>query len=451
MQARKNYRRILLILFFLSLGGIAALSYYYAVFSQIPDNISIYKDREEMLSFMPEQWILPVSGRIVPLGDNGEEGIKKEEKAEDAQEESLTVSQYMGTEKLSSDLLHINLQEEVSIEATEKGSYQMEIRCLGILVKKVRLQVIEEENVIPCGSIIGIYGETNGVLVLGTGEVTDRNGKKQEPAYNLVRSGDYITGLNGKRIAQKEEMLQFLETCDGEDVELTLRRNGKSVTVELQPVETEEEGYRFGIWVRNDTQGIGTLTFATADGRFGALGHAVTDIDTGGILDLSDAGLYEAEVAGIRKGEPGVPGEISGIIHLGDNSRVGKILDNTPQGIFGSLSADLLQEAKEVPVALKQEIAAGPAQICCQLGDVIESYQVEIEKIDRNPDVTTKSMVIHITDERLLKKTNGIIQGMSGSPIVQNGKFVGAVTHVFVNDSTRGYGIFAENMLLHLQ
>jgi stage IV sporulation protein B len=519
MKAKKIYRRILIGLFLLSLWGIAVLSYYYVTFSKIPDSVSIYKGREEMLSFVPDSFFLPIEGNIEAVEQDVEEEIteeteietekteegqketkgteaeeketkeKKEEETEKAgtetaekeitdketagnvirsreknedgleeteefqDEESLTVSQYMGTEKLPADLLHINLQKEVSIKAEQEGNYQLKIRCFGVLLKTVDLQVLEEQSVIPCGGIVGIYGETDGVLVLGTGEVTDMNGKKQEPAYNIVRSGDYIVGIDGKEISEKEELLEFLENSDGSSVELELRRGEEAVFVEIKPVQTKQEEYKLGIWVRNDTQGIGTLTFSTEDGRFGALGHAVTDVDTGEILSLSDAGLYEAEIASIQKGEAGNPGEISGIIHLGEDYRIGEILQNTSQGIFGTLSLPLPESLKKqaVPVALKQEITTGEAQIYCQLDNDIQTYQVEIEKIDKNPENTTKGMVVHITDEELLRKTNGIIQGMSGSPIIQNGKFIGAVTHVFVNDSTRGYGIFAENMLLNLQ
>lgn len=448
MKAEKRYRRILILLFLISLGGIAVLSYYYIHISQIPDIVSVFREREEVVSFLPKSWIFPVSGKIVPAKEDGETKKKKEET-----EESLKVSCYQGSTKLPSDLLHINLSSSVAIEANKKGSYEMEIRSFGILLKKVNLQVLEQEAVIPCGNIVGIYGETDGVLVLGTGEVTDSHGKKQEPAYNIVHSGDYIIEADKVPVKGKEELLELLEKSDGSSMELKLRRNGKILSTVLTPVKTADEGYRFGIWVRNDTQGIGTLTFLTEDGRFGALGHAITDIDTGELVDLSDAGLYQAEIGSVKKGEPGVPGEIAGIIHIGEEYKLGAILQNTEQGIFGGLSDKITigSVQKSIPVALKQEISTGKAQIFCQIGRERKLYEVEIEKIDKSPDITSKGMVIHITDQELLKQTNGIIQGMSGSPVIQNGKFIGAVTHVFVNDSTRGYGIFAENMLFHLQ
>lgn len=170
-------------------------------------------------------------------------------------------------------------------------------------------------------------------------------------------------------------------------------------------------------------------------------------------MELSDAGLYEAEVASVTKGEPGKPGELSGIIHLNNENRIATIEQNSIQGIFGTLSAKPEETAKQqrIPIGLRQEITAGSAEIYCQISGELKKYKVEIEKIDKNPDIESKGMVIHIVDKELLRQTNGIIQGMSGSPVIQNGKFIGAVTHVFVNDSTRGYGIFAENMIIHLQ
>lgn len=167
----------------------------------------------------------------------------------------------MGTEKLPSDLLHINLSNKVAIEAQKEGNYEMEIRCFGILMKKVNLQVLKKQSVIPCGNVAGIYGETDGILVLGTGTVTDLYGRKKEPAYNIVRSGDYIIEVDHIRVSEKETLLELLKNSDGEEMELTLRREGKELTVRVEPVQTGDEGYRLGIWVRDDTQGIGTMTF----------------------------------------------------------------------------------------------------------------------------------------------------------------------------------------------
>lgn len=459
MQAKKTYRKWLIILFLLSLSGIAILSYYYINISRIPDSVSVFQGKEEVISFLPKSWVLPVNGKIVEeqnfLDEENAKVTSPDENLEKNEStiESLSVSQYMGTQKLPADLLHINLSEEIAIEAEKTGSYQMEIRSFGMLLKKVQLHVLEDQKVVPCGNIVGIYGKTDGVLVLGTGEIIDINGKRQEPAYNIVRSGDYIIEADGIAVTQKEDLLELLKNSDGSNVRLKLRRNKKDIVVDIQPVQTKEEGYRFGIWVRNDTQGIGTLTFITEKEQFGALGHAITDIDTGTIIDLSDAGLYQAEAASIRKGEPGVPGEISGIIYLSKGNKIGAILQNTAQGVFGSLSMEFskITEKKSIPIALKQEIVTGNAEIYCQIDGELKKYQIKIEKIDKNPDIMSKGMVIRIIDKELLKKTNGIIQGMSGSPIIQNGKFIGAVTHVFVNDSARGYGIFAENMLIHLQ
>lgn len=456
MTLKKRYRLFLIVMLLFSLCGIGGFSYYFYYISNIPDNICVYRGREELLDFLPGSFFLPVEGELCSISDTDEHKTEtdpyKQNLQQNAMDESITVSQYAGTKKLSSDLLHINLNKSVSIEAAKKGTYEMELRCLGVRMKNVTLQVLEEQEVIPCGGIVGIYGQTDGILVLGTGKITDIYGKKREPAYRIVHSGDYITAVGDQSVSTKEELLEILSAHDGSEMVLSLRRDNKSMSVRLSPVETDD-GWRLGIWVRSDTQGIGTMTFATKDGNFGALGHAITDIDIGEILALSDAGLYQAETASIQKGRAGEPGELSGIIHLNDSYKLGNILENTYQGIYGNLYTELPDNLKSqsVKAALKQDITTGKATIYCQLDGAINPYEAEIEKIDKNPDTTSKSMVIHITDKKLLKKTGGIIQGMSGSPILQNGAFVGAVTHVFVNDPTRGYGILAEHMIAHLQ
>jgi stage IV sporulation protein B len=215
----------------------------------------------------------------------------------------------------------------------------------------------------------------------------------------------------------------------------------------LNPVKCSEEDYKLGIWVRDDTQGIGTLTYVREDKTFGALGHGISDADTGGLLQIKDGQLYETEILGIHKGSQGSPGELSGLIRYEDDNILGEILSNTELGIFGKLDKAEELQLKTMEVAYKQELELGEATILCQVDGEVEEYEIEITKIDKSHSDTNKGFVLKVTDERLLEKTGGIVQGMSGSPVIQNGKFVGAVTHVFVQDSTGGYGIFAETML----
>jgi stage IV sporulation protein B len=238
-----------------------------------------------------------------------------------------------------------------------------------------------------------------------------------------------------------------------DDVILTVLRNGKKIEVKITPVQTGEDEYKMGIWVRDDTQGIGTMTYLKSDGNYGTLGHGISDIDTGELLSSDGGILYEANVWGIKKGENGNPGALYGMIAYEKNKILGDIQANTSVGIYGKvleqtviqkLIADYKLESMET--ATSKEIEKGTAYIRSDITGEPVDYEIEIEKINLNSS-KNKGLVIHITDEKLLKITNGIVQGMSGTPIIQNGKLIGAVTHVFVNDSTRGYGIFIENML----
>ena len=220
----------------------------------------------------------------------------------------------------------------------------------------------------------------------------------------------------------------------------------------VEPIETALREYKIGTWIRDDTQGIGTLTFVTKDHQFGALGHGITDIDTSLLMEVSDGDVYTAEIMSIVKGKNGCPGELIGLINQSDKFRVGTINKNTNQGIFGDVSADstALNSKTSIPIGLKQDVKLGDAVIRCNVNGVIDDYSIKIEKIDRSNSQFSKGLVLKITDERLLAMTGGIVQGMSGSPILQDGKIIGAVTHVFIQDSTKGYGTFIENMIRNL-
>ena len=231
-------------------------------------------------------------------------------------------------------------------------------------------------------------------------------------------------------------------------VVLGVMRDGQNIPVSLTPVKDTEGKYRLGIWVRDDTQGIGTLTYVDKNGRFGALGHGISDVDTGSLLKVGQGRLYQAEILGIQKGTSGNPGELAGLIRYEPGKVIGSVSQNSEKGIYGiysgSTSAVNLQKME---IAYKQELETGPASVLCCVDGEVKEYEAEITKIDMNHEDSNKSFVIHITDPDLLDLTGGIVQGMSGSPVIQNGKFVGAVTHVFVQDATTGYGIFAETMV----
>lgn len=324
-----------------------------------------------------------------------------------------------------------------------------EEQTLDLGLKEVSVQVVEKKRVVPGGTPIGIYLETEGVYVVGTGEVEALDGLNYEPAYQVVQSGDYILAVNGKRISDKNDLIACVQANRSDIMILKLLRNSEIIQVRLNAVQTKEDDYKLGIWVKDDIQGIGTLTYITEDLKFGALGHGITDTDTGELLETSGGSLYDTSILEIIRGERGTPGEISGMITYSDRHIKGTILQNTPAGIFGYVNQSLKSEiaGEAVEVAFKQEIRQGKAYIRSSVSGELKNYEIRIQEIRMNEDDVNKGMIFQVTDPELLKLTGGVIQGMSGSPILQNGKLIGAVTHVFVNDPTKGYGIFAETMM----
>lgn len=331
---------------------------------------------------------------------------------------------------------------------SDRGSYQIPCSLLGMLpLKNVQVETVEDQWVCVSGNPVGLYMETQGVLIVDTGEITNQNGIALEPAANIVQPGDYILEVNGKTVSRKRELIAEIEDCQGENVELVVNRKGEEIPLSLEPVLTQEENYKLGIWVRDNTQGIGTMTYVDEKGRFGALGHGISDTDTGELLDVSGGELYQAQIVSIIRGAQGVPGELSGYIEYEDEKKIGTIEKNTDIGIFGQIFSDTQISGEKVKIGYKQEVKKGKAQILMQLEGKVEYYDIEITDIYSSQQDTNKSFQIQVTDPELLAKTGGIVQGMSGSPILQDGKLIGAVTHVFVQDSSKGYGIFIENML----
>ena len=337
-----------------------------------------------------------------------------------------------------------------AITVSGKDSYTLHCRVFGVIpFKDVKVKHTTAKEVYVSGAAVGIYMQTKGVLIIDTGEILSESGETEEPARDIVKPGDYIVAFNQNRIQCKQDLLEDLADLDGESVTLKVRRGKETIPLSLTPVKDEEGKYKLGIWVRDDTQGIGTLTYVDEEGRFGALGHGISDVDTGELLSIADGNLYDAQILGIRKGEKGNPGELSGLIRYEAGNILGEISENRKHGIFGTMEASQLKNMnlEKVPIGYKQDLKTGPASVfCCTDGEVKE-YAAEITRIDLNHEDSNKSFVIQITDKELLEKTGGIVQGMSGSPVLQNGKLFGAVTHVFVQDSTSGYGIFIENMM----
>lgn len=327
-----------------------------------------------------------------------------------------------------------------------------------LCIEKLQKEAMEEQvsaarlandTVIPGGMPIGIYMKTDGVLVLNVDEVMGKDGNEYSPAKHILKEGDYIIALNGKTVSTKIQIMGALDEAGESNVTLKIRRNNEVLEVNLQPVLCEDEKYRLGIWVRDSVQGLGTVTYLTTDNEFAALGHGIHDSDTNDLLEMKFGKIYETKVLRINKGEKGNPGGMEGVIVYNRSNILGTIQKNTEVGIYGTVDnvKRVVDEVETMGICTKKDVEIGPAVIRCTLDGNTEEYEVEIVKINYFAKDANKGMTIEVTDDRLLEKTGGIVQGMSGSPIIQDGKLVGAVTHVLVNDPTRGYGIFIENML----
>lgn len=430
---KKNYRKCLVIVL---VGAVCALLGfgYRSLVTRVPDRILLIANKEEKFDFG-----LPLEAEV-QIGEVSQAGTF-----------------FFNNQKLTQDELRINLNDSFSVQGNQSGSYSVVVRLFGrFTMKQSVLDVIESVDIIPLGVPIGIVAKTDGVLVLGTGNLTDAYGNAYEPDA-LVKTGDYITEVEHQPICGKDELIAKIQTCERDEAELTVRRGEECLTVKLPIVDTASKDKKIGIWVRDDTQGIGTLTYITSDGKFGALGHGITDVDTGVLMEFADGTIYTAEITSIVKGKSGEPGELSGVIHQGDRARLGTMDENTSQGIYGELTAEpelfqcmfAIEELTAYEIGFRNQVREGAATILCTVDGQPKEYNIEIEKIKSNVESVTKSLVIRITDEELLSMTGGIVQGLSGSPIIQDGKLIGAVTHVLVNDPTRGYGIFIENMLKH--
>lgn len=346
----------------------------------------------------------------------------------------------------------IDLSGPVTMFTGSLSNYDMQVRLFGFLpLKQVDIRVIEDRELIPMGIPVGIYMHSDGVLVVGVAEFSAEDGKMISPSKNILRSGDYVKEVDGKAVGTKQELIRAIEECGGNPVTLLVSRGGIEQTLEIRPCKNALGQYKAGIWIRDNVQGVGTLTYMDADGNFGALGHGITDVDTGLLMEVDGGTLYETEIVQVKKSEDGNPGEMTGRIIYADDYALGEIDANSSRGVFGVCNDKLSRSASEdpLPIALKQEIEIGPAQILCTIEDEPRRFQVEITKVHLDHDNVNRGIELKVTDPELLQLTGGIVQGMSGSPIIQNGKIIGAVTHVLVNDSEKGYGIFIENMLEH--
>ena len=320
-----------------------------------------------------------------------------------------------------------------------------------IFLKNINIDVIPKTTVIPVGNIAGIKLYTSGVLVVGMSEIYGVDNKAYKPYENSgIEEGDTIVSVNEDKITSTEDLIEKVNSSKGNEVKIEYIHQEKTVACSIKPAKTSNNEYKLGLWVRDSAAGVGTVSFYEPSSKtFGALGHGITDIDTEQLIDIASGEFVTTKILNIVKGQVGTPGRIQGTV---DNQKnIGTIQKNTKFGIYGTvdnISSLNIDSSDEMEVALRDEIKTGKAKIRCSLENgKIEEYEIQIEKIFKENNYDNKSMLIKITDEKLLDKTGGIIQGMSGSPIIQNGKFVGAVTHVLVNNPTEGYAVFGDIML----
>ena len=337
------------------------------------------------------------------------------------------------------------IKQNRQIESTEVVQTAGILKLWGIIpVKAVSLEVWPEKVLQAGGTMVGIDLFTDGILVLGTGKVETENGEESSPAKGILYAGDKIRKINDEEVITVEDVDKLIADGGVTEVKFDIDRNGESKTVWVTPKIDAEGKPRIGIWIRDRAQGLGTLTFVDPEeATFGAVGHGISDVDTKKLLPIHTGILSKAKVRQLVKGEVGSPGEVEGSL---TGEICGKITANTDYGIYGT-AVDGIATYGKYEIALKDQVENGSAVILSDIiNETVESYTVKVERASGIPTFNT-GMVVTVTDERLLEVTGGIIQGMSGCPIIQNGKMIGAVTHVFVKDPTKGYGVYIEDML----
>ncbi len=344
-------------------------------------------------------------------------------------------SYYTGTRPDTA--FYYSLEADTSALAEEAdASYKAKVKLFGFLpVKDAEVRRISQKQLIPLGTPFGVKLYTKGVIVV--------DAEEGSPGLEAgIQVGDIILSYNGVEITSNSDLKKQVNLYEGKPQKVRILRNQRSQTMLVTPVETEN-GYSVGLWVRDSAAGLGTLTYYDPQTKTVAgLGHSITDSDTGKTMPLGTGTMVEATVTGVKPGEAGEPGELLGKLK---DQELGEVTENCATGLFGTATADFT--GVSYPIALKNEIKTGEAQILCTTrGDTPQLYTICITKINNNLS-EIKNLCIQITDPELLAKTNGIVQGMSGSPILQDGKLIGAVTHVLVDDPARGYGVFIENML----
>lgn len=349
-----------------------------------------------------------------------------------------------------------NLSEPIVIEATQPT--ELKLNLLGVIpIKNVKINVtdyLDEKKLIPGGQSIGVTLYTKGALIVGISDIKNSDGQTVNPARDAgLRAGDVIESINGIEVNDSDHLSQIINEITSEEVTLGIRRGEERFSTVIVPqMDTYDNVYRLGVWVRDSTAGVGTLTFYDQEtGGYGGLGHAITDLDTGEELSVRKGEIISSKIIDVVRGEAGTPGELKGEFKTQDS--IGTIIKNSQFGIYGITYGTIRNPLYPdgIPVAKQNEVHEGAATLLSTVDDEgVKGYACNISNIQPQSAPAQKSFLVTVTDQELLAKTGGIVQGMSGSPVIQDGKLIGAVTHVFVNDPTRGYGIYIEWMLEEL-
>ncbi|GAB6099003.1 SpoIVB peptidase [Halanaerocella petrolearia] len=358
--------------------------------------------------------------------------------------------------KLTQEGMDVNLSSPLAIQASSLGQYNLKFHLFGFIpIQKMRVNVIPKIKVIPGGHSIGVILRSEGIMVVKNSYVKTKAGKKKFPAQEAgIEVGDSLLELNGISIKNKHHLAQLIHKFGQQKKKVKFKikkQDGKIIFKKVKPVKNKDGYYMIGIYVDDGAAGVGTMSFYEPEsGYYGALGHMITEANTQRKINVGQGEIVKANISGINRGHEGTPGEKLGTF-FNDEGVLGEIFKNNRFGIYGKLSVKPRNPYfnEPIPIASATEVKRGAANIYTVItGKKIEKFKVRIERVRRQKAPAEKGLIVKIVDSELLNRTGGIIQGMSGSPIVQDGKLVGIVTHVFVNDSTRGYGILAQWMVM---
>ncbi len=338
-------------------------------------------------------------------------------------------------------------KDELSTGVDNEEENSVIFKLFGIIpIKKVKVSVLPEDEVLAGGTPIGLSVKTSGVMVVSDTIINVSNNEIIKNKF--LKTGDIIKKINNNEIEDLDDIDNILLNSNSDTVDVEIIRNNKDKNISVSLLKDSENKYKLGVWVKNDISGVGTLTFVREkDGAYGALGHAVTNGNSDTIVPIIEGNIYNCNLVGINKGSKNKPGELRAVFVQKDSK--GDITQNTPYGIFGNLSNynGLVDFNRSLKIGGRLSVKPGKAKIISSISGIQEEYEIEIIKANFQSKSSDKSIVFRVTDKRLLELTGGIVQGMSGSPIVQDDKLVGAVTHVFLSDSTKGYGVYSDWML----